>query len=125
MFHGGTTFGFMNGANATKQGYSPQTTSYDYDAPLDEAGRPTQKYFAFRNVLRKHQTAGSASLPNLPAATPIIAIPEFQLNQSSPLETDLPTPIGAERPRGMEFIWASHMATFCIELCCTAPSKGH
>jgi len=109
MFHGGTSFGFMNGANATKQGYSPQTTSYDYDAPLDEAGRPTQKYFAFRDVLRKHQAAGSSSLPDLPAATaPIIAIPQFQLTQSAPLETNLPTPIAAERPRGMESFGQSY-----------------
>ncbi|HSU67635.1 MAG TPA: beta-galactosidase family protein, partial [Tepidisphaeraceae bacterium] len=40
MFHGGTTFGFMPGANQSKQ-YQPDITSYDYDAPLNEAGRPT------------------------------------------------------------------------------------
>ena len=45
MFHGGTSFGFMNGANygsSPGSAYSPQTTSYDYDAALDEAGRPTK-----------------------------------------------------------------------------------
>ncbi len=42
MFHGGTTRDFMNGANMSKSdAYSPQTTSYDYDAPLNEAGDPT------------------------------------------------------------------------------------
>ena len=44
MFHGGTTRGFMNGANMSRTDpYSPQTSSYDYDAPLDEAGNPTRK----------------------------------------------------------------------------------
>jgi len=45
MFLGGTTFGFMNGANfdsGPRGSYQPQVTSYDYDAPLDEAGRPTK-----------------------------------------------------------------------------------
>lgn len=37
------------GANAP---YSPQPTSYDYDAPLTEAGDLTDKYFAIRNVIR-------------------------------------------------------------------------
>src|SRR5207245_94629 len=37
MFHGGTTRDFMNGANMNNRSpYAPQTSSYDYDAPLDE-----------------------------------------------------------------------------------------
>ena len=35
-------------------GYEPQITSYDYDAPLDEAGNPTQKYYKFREVIKKY-----------------------------------------------------------------------
>ncbi|MBR7825486.1 beta-galactosidase [Actinospica sp. MGRD01-02] len=53
MFHGGTNFGFTNGAN-DKGTYAPIVTSYDYDAPLDEAGNPTAKYWAFRDVIAKH-----------------------------------------------------------------------
>lgn len=53
MFHGGTNFGFTSGANY-KDTYQPTTTSYDYDAPLDEAGNPTPKYFAFRDVISKY-----------------------------------------------------------------------
>ncbi|MDE0546258.1 beta-galactosidase family protein [Microbacterium sp. C7(2022)] len=53
MFHGGTNFGLTNGANH-KGRYLPITTSYDYDAPLDEAGNPTAKYFAFRDVIAKY-----------------------------------------------------------------------
>ena len=53
MFHGGTNFGFTNGAN-DKGVYQPTVTSYDYDAPLDEAGNPTPKYWAFQRVLAKY-----------------------------------------------------------------------
>lgn len=53
MFHGGTNFGFTNGAN-NKGVYRSIVTSYDYDAPLDEAGNPTAKYHAFRDVLRRY-----------------------------------------------------------------------
>lgn len=55
MFHGGTNFGFTSGANTNdstdKLGYLPQLTSYDYNAPLDEAGDPTEKYFMIKQTL--------------------------------------------------------------------------
>jgi len=40
MFHGGTNFGFMNGANDVQEnGHSSvDVTSYDYDALISEAG---------------------------------------------------------------------------------------
>ncbi|KQS14654.1 beta-galactosidase [Curtobacterium sp. Leaf183] len=62
MFHGGTNFGFTNGAN-DKGVYRPIATSYDYDAPLDEAGRPTTKFHAFRTVIERY-----APVPELPAS---------------------------------------------------------
>ena len=52
MFHGGTTFGFMNGANFQER-YEPTTTSYDYDAVLSESGDLTDKFFAFRRVIEE------------------------------------------------------------------------
>ncbi|KRB35180.1 glycoside hydrolase family 35 protein [Microbacterium sp. Root180] len=62
MFHGGTNFGLTNGANDNGR-YHPIVTSYDYDGPLDEAGSPTAKYFAFREVIARY-----ASVPDeLPA----------------------------------------------------------
>jgi beta-galactosidase len=57
MFHGGTNFGFTNGAN-DKGAYQAITTSYDYDAPLDEAGNPTAKYWALRDVLARYTAVG-------------------------------------------------------------------
>ncbi len=53
MFHGGTNFGFTNGANH-KGRYVPIVSSYDYDAPLAEDGSPTEKYFALRAVIGRY-----------------------------------------------------------------------
>ncbi|XP_038215303.1 CAD protein [Zerene cesonia] len=50
MFFGGTNFGFTSGANYGSF-YQPDITSYDYDAPLTEAGDPTHKYYAIRNTI--------------------------------------------------------------------------
>ncbi|HBN86347.1 MAG TPA: beta-galactosidase [Clostridiales bacterium] len=54
MFHGGTNFGFTNGANRSLTSYDPTINSYDYDAILDECGDPTQKYYLFRDVIAKY-----------------------------------------------------------------------
>jgi beta-galactosidase len=84
MFHGGTTPGFFNGANIDNGHYRPQTSSYDYDSALDESGRPTPKYFAFRDAIAAatHQ----APLP-LPAIDSAIAVTPFRLGQSASLWT--------------------------------------
>lgn len=50
MYHGGTNFGFINGANH-EDGYQPTITSYDYDAPLSECGDMTEKYYKVKNVI--------------------------------------------------------------------------
>jgi len=51
MFHGGTNFGFMNGTLDLKDNFTVQMTSYDVDAPLDEYGRRTPKYYAEQEVI--------------------------------------------------------------------------
>lgn len=53
MWHGGTNFGYLNGANHG-EGFEPTITSYDYDAPLSEWGAATPKFEAFRDVIAKH-----------------------------------------------------------------------
>ncbi|QGH33899.1 beta-galactosidase [Gracilibacillus salitolerans] len=50
MFHGGTNFGFMNGANHYDI-YYPTITSYDYDSLLTENGEITEKYTKVKEVL--------------------------------------------------------------------------
>lgn len=49
VFIGGTNWGFMSGANGGGELLQPQPTSYDYDAPLSEAGDMTEKYKAIRD----------------------------------------------------------------------------
>ncbi|HVW14529.1 MAG TPA: beta-galactosidase [Mucilaginibacter sp.] len=98
MFHGGTTRGFMNGANMSRRDpYSPQTSSYDYDAPLDEAGNPTPKYFKFREIIQKHLPPGE-KLPPVPAANKAIAIPNIKLTGQYPLFRNLPQPVVSDKP---------------------------
>src|SRR5699024_3000112 len=62
MAHGGTNFGVGAGANHDGV-YQPTVTSYDYDAPLDERGRPTDKYWAFREVIARYQDLPAAVGP--------------------------------------------------------------
>ncbi|MBI1753910.1 MAG: beta-galactosidase [Acidobacteria bacterium] len=100
MFHGGTNFGFMNGANWTGR-YAPDTTSYDYDVMLDEAGRPTPKFFAYREAIRPFLAKGE-KLPDLPAPQPVIEIPAFRFTESAPLSQLLKAPVRAEGPLAME-----------------------
>ncbi|XP_054847213.1 beta-galactosidase isoform X1 [Eublepharis macularius] len=60
MFIGGTNFGYWNGANMP---YSAQPTSYDYDAPLSEAGDLTEKYFAIREVIGMYKELPEGPIP--------------------------------------------------------------
>uniref|UniRef100_A0A2K6C0H9 Galactosidase beta 1 like n=1 Tax=Macaca nemestrina TaxID=9545 RepID=A0A2K6C0H9_MACNE len=62
MFHGGTNFGYWNGADK-KGRFLSITTSYDYDAPISEAGDPTPKLFALRDVISKFQEVPLGPLP--------------------------------------------------------------
>ena len=82
MFHGGTSFGQMAGASQSTGNYRGNVTSYDYDAPLDEAGHPTAKFFAYRDVILKY--THEAPLP-VPEVAPVVAIPEFTLGSARPL----------------------------------------
>ncbi|MFD2873083.1 beta-galactosidase [Mucilaginibacter ximonensis] len=102
MFHGGTTRGFMNGANYNDiSPYEPQISSYDYDAPLDEAGNATPKFIAFRNVIEKHLPAG-VKLPAVPAAKPSIAIADIKLKQSASVLNNLPAAKSSVHPLTFE-----------------------
>ncbi|PQZ88125.1 beta-galactosidase [Arthrobacter sp. MYb227] len=74
MFHGGTNFGFSNGAN-DKGVYQPIVTSYDYDAPLDEAGNPTPKYWAFQEVLSRYTELAENDAPRSAQPAPELSVP--------------------------------------------------
>jgi beta-galactosidase len=73
MFHGGTNFGLTNGAN-DRGVFKPIVTSYDYDAPLDEAGRTTEKYRAYREVIAKY-AAVPDEVPAASAPAPVDEVP--------------------------------------------------
>ncbi len=103
VFHGGTNFGFTAGANAAKPTeYQPDITSYDYDAPLNEQGVPTAKYYMLRNLIAKNVTY---KIPEPPALIPSMEIPAiemkpalsiFQLQKNIPaLKSAQPNPFEA------------------------------
>ncbi|AIC11847.1 beta-galactosidase [Xylella fastidiosa subsp. morus] len=103
MFVGGTSFGFMNGANfqgGPSDHYSPQTTSYDYDAVLDEAGRPMPKFALFRDVITR---VTGLQPPPLPAASRFIDLPDTPLRASASLWDNLPAAVATTAdPQPME-----------------------
>ena len=57
MMHGGTSFGFEAGANSPPFAVTP--TSYDYDAPISEAGDLTRKYEVLKSVVEKYVNSSS------------------------------------------------------------------
>lgn len=87
MTHGGTTFGWWGGAN--NPSYSAMCSSYDYDAPISEAGWTTPKYFQLRNLLQSYLPAGE-KLPEPPVEFPIIEIPAITDWNVAPLFENLP-----------------------------------
>jgi beta-galactosidase len=100
MFHGGTTRSFMNGANCYDTSYyQPQISSYDYDAPLDEAGNATDKFMQFRNVIQKYV---KQTLPHVPAPKKTIVIPPVTLKSSADIFSVLPRPVIASTPLSFE-----------------------
>lgn len=79
MVHGGTNFGFTSGANYDRRrDIQPDLTSYDYDAPISEAGWVTPKYDSLRNVIRRYV---DYDVPEPPAPNPVIEIPSIKLTR--------------------------------------------
>ncbi len=108
MLHGGTSFGFDAGANFDRksQTYQPDISSYDYDAMLDEAGRPTPKYEAaralFQNYLPKER------FTPLPEPEKALEIPRFRLDAVAPLSQLLGKPVTAPQPKTLEQLGQPH-----------------
>jgi len=100
MFHGGTTFGWMNGADShTGKDYHPDTTSYDYDAPLDEAGNPRYKYALLASVIA--EVTGKPAVPP-PASIVAATFPVSTTRRSASLWDNLPEPVRSPRPLTFE-----------------------
>jgi len=98
MAHGGTTFGLWSGCDRP---FKPDTSSYDYDAPISEAGWATPKFFQTRELLAKYLLPGE-KLPDPPAANPVSAFPAVKLTESALVFDNLPIALKDEVPRNME-----------------------
>jgi beta-galactosidase len=98
MAHGGTTFGLWSGADRP---FKPDTSSYDYDAPISEAGWPTPKFFQTRELFAKHLLPGE-TLPEPPATNAVIVIPPVEMTECAPIFDNLPKAIEESTPRVME-----------------------
>lgn len=98
MTHGGTNWGHWAGANSP--GYAPDVTSYDYDAPIDESGNPTKKYWMLRDLLSKF--ADEESLPDLPELVVPIEIEKFTFTEYAPLWENLPGAVRSDSIKTME-----------------------
>ena len=78
MTHGGTSFGHWAGANSP--GFAPDVTSYDYDAPINEYGQATPKFWELRKMMEKYNDG--KKMPAVPKAPmPIITVPKFELEK--------------------------------------------
>ena len=99
MTHGGTSFGHWAGANSP--GFAPDVTSYDYDAPINEYGQATPKFWELRTMMEKYDERGfplrggrKGGLPAVPKAPmPIITVPKFELTEFAPLMSAMTKPV--------------------------------
>ncbi len=100
VIHGGTNFGFTAGANAfSPTQYQPDITSYDYDAPINEQGQPTAKYFMLRNLISKYT---DHKIPDIPQQISTIEIPSIEMKYMTTIWNHLPTPLLSVQPKTME-----------------------
>ncbi|MBW8735406.1 MAG: beta-galactosidase, partial [Asticcacaulis sp.] len=106
MLHGGTSWGFTPGANWNKDGYQPDIASYDYDALLDEAGRPTPKFQAVLELFKNHLPADTFKPMPEPEAS--ISVPRFKLTETASLDQLLAKPVVSPAPQSLETLGQMH-----------------
>ncbi|MDP4130432.1 MAG: beta-galactosidase [Bacteroidota bacterium] len=100
VIHGGTNFGFTAGANAfSPTQYQPDVTSYDYDAPINEQGRATPKYYMLRNLIQQYV---SHPLPEIPAPVKTIEIPPIEMKRTLSLWNYVKPSLHSAQPKPME-----------------------
>lgn len=99
MTHGGTSFGHWAGANSP--GFAPDVTSYDYDAPINEYGQATPKYWELRHTMEKYNDGGKLPAPQK-APMPVITIPKFVLTEYAPLGNGMGSSVQSRDIRSFE-----------------------
>ncbi|KAE9533167.1 hypothetical protein AGLY_009595 [Aphis glycines] len=100
MFHGGTNFGFTTGSYTYKKGgFYPVETSYDFNAPLNESGDPTELYFEIKKLLKETNFVVSNDISPIPASKgdygtltmqPLVSLFEKVTQRIKPIESDVP-----------------------------------
>ncbi len=105
MFAGGTSFGWMNGANSNGKDYQPDTTSYDYDVPVAESGELRPKFFQFRDLIT--QITGKTPPPP-PAPIEAVTLAPIELKEASSFWANLPEPRVGPNPLTMEAVDQSY-----------------
>lgn len=103
MAHGGTSFGLWAGCDSSKA----DTTSYDYDAPIGEAGWIGEKFQRTRELMKKYLLPGE-SLPEPLPANPVMKLPRFELKETAAIFDNLPQPLADATPRNMEAYGQGH-----------------
>ncbi len=98
MAHGGTTFGLWAGADRP---FKPDTSSYDYDAPISEAGWITKKYLETRKLMARHLSP-EEDLPDPPDPIGVIEIPQIRFSSRARLFDSAANPITDSSPRNFE-----------------------
>ena len=98
MTHGGTSFGHWAGANSP--GFAPDVTSYDYDAPINEYGAATPKYYTLRETMQKYSDGRLPSVPK-PVA-PLVSVPKFALTEYAPLANGIDKTVEGRSPLTFE-----------------------
>lgn len=117
MAHGGTSFGFWSGADRP---FKPDTSCYDYDAPISEAGWVTDKFDRTRELMARHLLEGE-TLPEPPPANPVVSLPEFVLSERADLRSNTELPITDEIPGTFEQYDVQHG---CLLYRTTVPAGG-
>lgn len=98
MAHGGTTFGMWPG---TDRPFKPDTNSYDYDAPISEAGWIGDKFDKTRALMKEFLQEGE-TLPDPPAQLPVTSLPPIRFTRTAAMLDNLPKPVPDKAPRHME-----------------------
>ena len=107
MFEGGTNFGFMNGSNYSDR-LTPDTASYDYDAPLTEDGQVTEKYRRYRDVIAKYRAVPEAA-PSMDIRRKAYGVlPVRERTGLFPALEDLSAPVPSPHPQSMERLGQSY-----------------
>ncbi|ODN01563.1 Beta-galactosidase-1-like protein 2 [Orchesella cincta] len=108
MFHGGTNFGFMAGANTRGDApfYDADVTSYDYDAPLSEAGDYTTKYSLGKSLFELYQEPRLKPTEMIPEsvkrAYPSVNLQEYLTYDDIISQVPTTAKFTAQRPISME-----------------------